>query len=131
MRTQVIDSVFKEEELNLLLSSDESKFSLVLNKQGKHNDIPITLIRFEPTNSLSIGMQNVSFVISNDNKLLGFSRLLPKYSNIGAIQISKPEATIIATQFLEKYPQDLLENSEQLWIDEHDETITLNEKNNH
>lgn len=92
----------------MLLSSDESKFSLVLNKQGKHNDIPITLIRFEPTNSLNIGMQNVSFIISNDNKLLGFSRLLPKYSNIGKIQISKPEATIIATQFLEKYAQDLL-----------------------
>ncbi|KAF2334536.1 nuclear transport factor 2 family protein [Flavobacterium nitrogenifigens] len=93
-------------------------------KRIKADNTPAFLFRFEkPENNDT--EEHFSFVISEkDKQILGFTIMDQKYSNSKIV--SKKDAEKTAKDFLLKLDNSLAGELKNLWIERHDEKVTIN-----
>lgn len=90
----------------------------------KADNVSAYLFRFEKQKNNGLGGEYFSFLISEDKQILGFTNMDKKYSNIN--MLSKSETEKIAQEFLLKIDKSLANDLKNLWIERHDEEISIN-----
>lgn len=104
----------------------EEGFDKKQSFHGAWNDKNIKLTRFTTTNKLNFEGEHISFVFDDEKNLYALARMLICYKKRDDFSLSKDEAKEIATAFLRTYAPSLLQNYKILWIDFHDETLSIN-----
>lgn len=101
-------------------------------QRQKQNEEDIWIFRYEKSSGKNNGLggEHFSFAVEKiNNKVLGFT-LMDQNLSAGELP-SKEETKAIAKAFLDNVEPGMFEKLENLWIDRHDEIITLkDEKNN-
>ncbi len=93
------------------------------------DDIPACLVRYQKDENKGLLGEHFSFIVSEkDKKILGFTNMDKKYSNLK--MLSKNETEKIAKEFLFRMDNSLLEGLKNLWIERHDEQIVINNGEN-
>ncbi|MGC5327723.1 YcdB/YcdC domain-containing protein [Brevibacillus sp. SYSU BS000544] len=108
----------------LLTVPDE--YTLVTVQSQKQNRTDVWVFRFEKRSGENNGLggEHFSVVVEKNNyNLLGFTWMDQRLTE-GKLP-SKEETTAIARAFLEKVEPGMFEKLQNLWIDRHDEVISL------
>lgn len=113
-------------ERALELVTVPNDYTLVAVQGQKQNSADVWVFRFEKVSGENNGLggEHFSFVVEkNHYKLLGFTWMDQKQTK-GELP-SKEETIAIAKAFLDKAEPGLFGKLQNLWIDRHDEVITL------
>lgn len=93
----------------------------------KADDVQAYLFRLEKSENKGMNGEHYSFVISEkDKQVLGFTNMDKRYSNTK--MLSKSETEKIAKDFLLKLDNSLTSELKNLWIERHNEEISINGK---
>jgi len=90
----------------------------------KADNVSAYLFRFEKQENNGLGGEYFSFLISEDKQILGFTNMDKKYANTK--MLPKSETEKIAQEFLLKIDKSLANDLKNLWIERHDEEISVN-----
>jgi hypothetical protein len=94
-------------------------------KKVKVDNVYAYLFRYEKRENKGSNGEHFSFIVSEkDKQILGFTNMDKKYSN--PKMLSKIETEKIAQAFLLKLDESLANNLKNLWIERHDEEISIN-----
>ncbi|MBC2579091.1 YcdB/YcdC domain-containing protein [Clostridium sp. DJ247] len=132
-----LDKASKEQEyseslervLELLSVPEGYKLKDVQNQ--KQNGVDIWVFRYEKSSGENNGLdgEHFSFVVEkSNNKILGFTWMDQSLSTDELP--SKEETKAAAKAFLDKIEPGMFEKLKNLWIDKHDEIITLKDERN-
>lgn len=96
-------------------------------RKVKVDNVSAYLFRYQKNTKEALNGEHFSFVVSEkDKQILGFTNMNKKYSNPS--MLSKEKTKEIATDFLKKLSGELAKSLENMWIEQHDEEITVNGK---
>lgn len=101
----------------------ENYFMHSVNKV-KVDDTQAYLFRFEKLENKGLGGEYFSFIISENKEILGFTQMDKKYAYTK--MLSKSDTEKIAQEFLVKMDKSLAQGLKNLWIERHEEKITVN-----
>lgn len=94
----------------------------------KQNQVDVFVFRYEKSlgENNGLGGEHFSFVVEKrNNRILGFTWMDKSLSEDKLP--SKEETKVVVKEFLDKIEPGMFERLENLWIDKHDEIITLND----
>jgi len=118
-----------EQVLELLSVPEE--YNLKSVQSQKQNGADVFVFRYEKSSGENNGLggEHFSFVVEkNNNKILGFTWMDKSLSKDELP--TKQETKVFAKEFLNKIEPGMFEKLRNLWIDKHDEIITLNDERN-
>jgi hypothetical protein len=118
------------EQVLELLSVPEG-YNLKSVQSQKQNGVDVFVFRYEKSSGENNGLggEHFSFVVEKDNnKILGFTWMDKSLSKDELP--TKEETKVFAKEFLDKIEPGMFEKLKNLWIDKHDEIITLNDERN-
>lgn len=118
------------EQVLELLSVPEG-YNLKSVQSQKQNGVDIFVFRYEKSSGENNGLggEHFSFVVEKDNnKILGFTWMDKSLSKDELP--TREETKVFAKEFLDKIEPGMFEKLRNLWIDKHDEIITLNDGRN-
>ncbi|GAA5039002.1 hypothetical protein HNP84_003459 [Thermocatellispora tengchongensis] len=89
-------------------------------REERHDEVPVTVVRYERDGRRSLGGEHVSAVVADDGTLLGYTRLV---ADTPPARLSEERARQAALGWLRSYVPEYAQGLRVQWVDRHDERV--------